>query len=141
MENLQQHIDNLLNSKIGKIKEGHLQSFAKSKKIYQFDSENKVTRIFGSLAEFKKEIKNTSVGDYMSYKGYWYSPNLDFIIPPKKQQTYNRTPVVLLKDGEITHEFNSVKEAQEFLGVHESTIQDALSGKHKTCKGYVVKRK
>jgi len=44
------------------------------------------------------------------------------------------------KDGELYKSFNSIKEASENVGVHQSMISKCLSGVKKTSGGYIWKR-
>ena len=97
MENIQQHIDNLLNSKIGK-------------------------------------VKSKIVLENMTRSGHY-----DKMLQAAKE--VNKKPVQLIKNDEVVYEFDSSVEAAEFLGVHPKTIQGALNGRYKTCKGYVLKKK
>jgi hypothetical protein len=101
MENIQQHIDNLLNSKIGKI------------------TNNRVLTNISRTGTFKDSTTNGL----------------------ESARQVNKQPVQLIKDDVVIYEFDSSIEASEFLSVHPQSIQKALNGKWKTCKGYIVKKK
>ena len=101
MENIQQHIDNLLNSNLGKIKNGT-----------QLENMSRTGRFKDSTTKGLESARQV-----------------------------NKQPVQLIKDDVVIYEFDSSIEASEFLSVHPQSIQKVLNGKHKTCKGYVVKKK
>ena len=148
MESIQQHIDNLLNSNLGKIKESNLYNISKRKKVYQFDLDNNIIRIFDSVTQFQKTYPQQSgrssinIIKYNRFlNGYYYSFDKNFIIPKKIKKRGSQTqPVQLIKDDIVMYEFDSVKQAQEFLQVNSSTINDAANGRQKTCRGYIVKK-
>jgi len=54
--------------------------------------------------------------------------------PPKSIIQYT-------KDGEFVCEFNSLTEASNVLGLRLDGLSSALSGRNKTCGGYVWKYK
>jgi hypothetical protein len=101
MESIQQHIDNLLNSKIGK-------------------------------------VKSNTLLENMSRRGRFKDSTSKGL---ESAREANKKPVQLIKDDVVMFEFDSSIEAAEFLSVHPKTIQAALNGKQKTCKGYIVKKK
>jgi hypothetical protein len=153
MESIQQHIDNLLNSKLGEVKESELTNFALRKKVYQFDMNNNLVNVFESYTLFRKVVggNDKQVKSGLPYKGFYYSYESDFKIerkPETEEQKIVRLKsirktisVQLIKDDVVMYEFDSQLEAAEFLGVHVQTVRYATRGKHKTCKGYVVKKK
>jgi len=97
MESIQQHIDNLLNSKIGK-------------------------------------VTNNTTLENMSRRGIFKGDTT-------AARKANETPIQLIKDDVVVYEFESQHEAATFLGVHSKTISATVSGRYKTCKGYIVKKK
>jgi hypothetical protein len=147
MESIQQHIDNLLNSNLGKIKESNLYNISKRKKVYQFDLDNNIIRIFDSVTQFQKTYPQQSGRSSINrlkynrfFNGYYYSFDKNFIIPKKIKKRGRPQSVQLIKDDIVMYEFDSVKQAQEFLQVNSSTINDAANGRQKTCRGYIVKK-
>jgi hypothetical protein len=159
MENIQQHIDNLLNSKLGEAKESELTNFSSRKKVYQFDLNNNLLQVFNSIWDLKKEFGDIHmyVKNSWKYKDFYFSTNQDFNIETdgkvrmrnytyKRKTTigdkhWNNKPVQLIKDDVVMYEFDSQLEVAEFLGVHVQTVRGACNGKWKTCKGYIVKKK
>lgn len=65
--------------------------------------------------------------------------NLEWSDPIKQTSTFS-VKVHLLKNGKIEHTFNSIKEANTFLNVSLTGVNNCLSGKNKTIKGYTVLR-
>jgi hypothetical protein len=153
MENIQQHIDNLLNSRLGEVKEWQLTNFGLRKKVYQFDMDNNLVNVFQSYNLWRKVIggNDKQVKGGLPYKGFYYSYDSDFKIeqkPETKEEKIERLKsiaktisVQLIKDDVVMYEFDSQLEAAEFLGVHVQTVRGACNGRYKTCKGYVVKKK
>lgn len=64
--------------------------------------------------------------------------NLEWSDPVKQADSW-RSKIHLLKNDVIEHTFNSIKEANEFLNA-KNGIQNCLSGRNKTCRGYTVVR-
>jgi hypothetical protein len=146
MESIQQHIDNLLNSEIGKAKEKQISSIALRKIIYQFDMDNNIVKTYPSITSWEKEFglngNQKKLMGLQKCRGYYFSPDPNFIIPKEtKKNIDKREAVQLIKDGVVMYEFDSVREAQEFLQVNKSTINDVVNGRQKTCRGYIVKKK
>lgn len=64
--------------------------------------------------------------------------NLEWSDPVKQANSW-RSKIHLMKNDVIEHTFNSIKEANEFLSA-KNGVQNCLSGKNKTLKGYTVIR-
>jgi len=145
MESVQQHIDNLLNSEIGKVKESNLYRVSSRKKVYMFDDNNNLVKEYPSLMslgkEFGKEPNKRQVSGFIKYHGYYVSHDPNFIITPTKKKSGKRESVQLIKDGIVMYEFDSQREAAKFLQVNNASLNHAIVGRQKTCKGYVVKKK
>jgi hypothetical protein len=143
MENIQQHIDNLLNSDLGKSKDSNIHNIANRKKIYQFDETGKLICEYDSIKTWQKKFEHSVKSITLSYKckGYYFSFDIEFKPPTKNNRRIKGEPVQLIKDGIVMYEFDTVKQAQDFLQVNRSTINDAVNGRQKTCKGYIVKKK
>jgi len=145
MESVQQHIDNLLNSEIGKVKESNLYRVSSRKKVYMFDDNNNLVKEYPSLMsigkEFGKEPNKHQLSGFVKYHGYFVSYDPNFVIHHITKMSGKTYPVQLIKDGVVMYEFDTIKETQEFLQVCRSSLNDALYGRTKTCRGYVVKKK
>lgn len=66
------------------------------------------------------------------------------IIPPSRKGAIGKNRKCVLQYdlfGNFIAEYSSQLEASIALGVHVMTISDAVNGRTKTCKGYILKRK
>jgi hypothetical protein len=146
MESIQQHIDNLLNSEIGRAKEKQISSILNRKIVYQFDMDNNMVKTYPSISSWQIEVgynfnKKILTGLHKC-RGYYFSFDPNFIVPKQNNKNIDkREPIQLIKDGVVMYEFESHTAAAEFLQVNRSTMNDAVNGRQKTCKGYVIKKK
>lgn len=142
MKNIQDEINNLLNSEIGRVNDRHISLISKRKIIYQFDMDNNIVKKYLSVSSWEKEFglngNEKNITGLHKCRGFYFSSDPNFIVP---EQINRGHAVQLFKDGIVMYEFDSIREAQDFLQVNRSTIKDALQGRQKTCRGYVVKKK
>lgn len=76
--------------------------------------------------------------DILNCKGYQVS-NYGRVksLPKKSKECWNVKNVILKKDNKILN-FDTEKEASEYLGVSKSAINNVLNKRSKKCKGYEV---
>ena len=143
--NLKKSLSHAFKGKFGK-------SHPSSKTIYQYDEEGNFIRSWENAVQIQNELGFDSGNIRKSIKNRWmfYSSFWSYIdygifykdVPIKNNRDKTKKPILQYSlDGELLKEWNSAKEATEYLGVREGNLSKNLKNKAKTAYGYIWKYK
>ncbi len=126
--------NNLRNSKT-LIKNGEI----KSKKVYQLDINTKeILRVWNSAKQIKRELNYDD--SYISlccklrkisYKGFIWRYEETLNENRDRKKTSARYKVVLLEEGKVINEFNSVDEVAKYFSINRNSVYRALNNNRK----------
>lgn len=142
---IQQEINGLLKSTVGKVTDKHLIAIDKkrheSERFYVYDANgNFIKECYGS--KDVKKLTGLNPEKKGSLKWMIKTEYLGEKIEQRVKQLVGKKPKKVIQytvDGQFVKEWESCKEAAKQLNIHSTGISMVLSGKRKTCIGFIWK--